>query len=55
MKNCAYCGSEKEEKDMITIGKVKICFLCNMQQDKKSRGKVIKAKHGMLDNSNFLA
>ncbi len=55
MKNCDYCGIEKEEAALVSIGKIKICFLCNMQQGKKSRGKEIKAKHGMLDNSNFLA
>lgn len=53
-ENCAFCGREKEEKDLIIKGKIKICFLCDSQQNKKPKGKVIKAKHGIMDNSNLL-
>lgn len=52
-ENCAFCGIEKEEKDLITKGKIKICFICDKEQNKKPRGKVIKAKHGLMDNSEF--
>ncbi len=53
MKNCAYCGRKKEEKELIKKGEILICWICDKQQNKNSRGKVIKTKHGINDNSMF--
>ena len=49
--NCAFCGKVKEEKDLIEFGEVKICWICKNNQEEKPRGRVVKTKHGMHDNS----
>ena len=53
MKNCAYCGREKDEKDMVRRGKVLICWLCDDNQKRKPRGKTIKSSGNMMENSNL--
>ena len=49
--NCAFCGRVKEDKDLTEFGEVKICWLCKNNQKEKPRGRVIKTKHGIQDNS----
>ena len=49
--NCAFCGRVKEDKDLTEFGEVKICWLCKNNKKEKPRGRVIKTKHGIQDNS----
>ena len=53
MKNCAYCGRGKDEKDMVRRGKVLICWFCDENQKAKPRGKIKKSSGSMMENSNL--
>ena len=54
MKNCAYCGRVKDEKDMVRRGEILICWLCDENQDSKPRGKLVKSSGNMMENSDKL-
>lgn len=53
MKNCDFCGREKEEKDLITVNRCRICWICKENNKSKPRGRVIKTKYGVNDNSQL--
>lgn len=50
-KSCDFCGQLREAKDLIDDGNCRICFLCSINQTNKPRGKVVKTKYGIRDNS----
>ncbi len=52
MKNCAYCGRKKDEKDLIKRGKAKICWLCDENQNREHGAKTVKSSGNIMENSD---